>query len=117
MATELVVGSTRRDLIVTLTDENGAALNLVGAQEVRLQGSSLELPSKTINSLMSFVGNGSDGKVKMAQVGNLVTHSDLSTATRATFTFRVRFVDSAGLVDYSPTFELTYVHPPVDPTP
>ena len=116
MATELVVGSTRRDLIVTLTDETGAALNLVGALEVKLQGTSLELPTKTINTTMVFVGNGSDGKVKKAQVGNLVTHTDLGAVTRATFTFRVYFKDISGLVDYSPTFELTYVHPPVDPT-
>lgn len=116
MATELVVGSTRRDLVVTLTDENGVALDLSGAQELKLQGVSAELPSKVINTTMVFVGNGSDGKVKKAQAGNLVTHTDLGTATTATFTFRVYFKDAAGLIDYSPTFQLTYVHPPVDPT-
>jgi hypothetical protein len=115
MATEIVVGSTRRDLVVTLTDEDGVPINLSGAQSLRLQGISTELPSKIIDVVMALVSSGTDGKVKKTSIGSLISHSDLGSLSQAVFSFRVYFKDSSGLIDYSPLFELLFVHPPIEP--
>jgi hypothetical protein len=109
MADEVVVGSTRRDVIVVLTDATtGLPINLTGGS-AKIQGKSPDLAAVTIDAVMTLT-DPQNGKVKYAGIGGLVTQANLNTAgiTSATYSLRVRFVDATALVDYSPQFEIIF---------
>ena len=112
MATTLVVGSNRRDLIVTLKNDDGSVVNLTGGS-ARLQGKSTQgTPNLDILGTLEDAAN---GVVRFSQAGTFVTAAQLATAAQATATYhlRVKFVDSAAKTDYGPAFEMTWTQTPV----
>lgn len=110
---EVVVGATRKDLVATIVDDNGAIVNLAGGS-VSLQGRSNDLPAKTIN-VAGTLTNPAQGQVTFSQIGTLVTHTELSAASvsGATFRLRLKFTDSTSEFDFGPLFELRWVDDPL----
>lgn len=116
MADEVVVGATRRDLIITLLDANtGLPVNMLGgAAAAKLQGKSSDLPAVTIDATM-VITDGAAGKVKFAGMGSLVTHANLAAVPviSATYPFRVKYTDNAALVDWTSIFEVIFKDNPL----
>lgn len=114
MADEVVVGATRKDLVVVLVDAStGVPINLTGGS-ARLQGKSTSLPSVPIDVAMTLT-DAANGKVTAASLGSLVTHANLSGAglTNAWYVLRVKFTDATAKVDYGPEFELVFKDNPL----
>jgi hypothetical protein len=113
VVSEVVVGATRKELRVTVVDEDGNATNITGGS-VKLQGTSPDLPGKTID-VAGVIHDGPSGVAKWSSFGGtgFVSLSDLDSKTEATFALRVKFTDSGGLVDYGPEFSVTWKKPPV----
>lgn len=116
MADEIVIGATKRTLVVTLEDESGNAIDLGATGSARLQGHSGELTSEDLDEAMGVTDSAS-GVVTLASLGSIghVTEAKLLTAaiTSATYRCRVKYTDSGGLIDYGPAFDLTWVLPPI----
>lgn len=116
MADEIVIGATKRSLVVTLEDENGNAIDLGATGSARLQGHSGELDDEDLDESMTVTDSAS-GQVTLASLGSIghVTESKLVTAniTSATYRCRIKYTDSGGLIDYGPAFDLTWVLPPI----
>lgn len=108
---EVVIGATRKTLVVSLVDDEGNPVNISGGS-VRLQGSSALLPGVTIDSVGAIV-DAANGVARWSQLGSLVTTGQLGALSEAAFRLRVKLTDSASLVDYGPEFSLTWVKPPV----
>lgn len=111
--TEVVIGSTLKVLAVTILDENGNPRNITGGS-VRLQGRSLDLPSKIIN-VAGTLTDPANGVASWPGVGDpavYVAEGDLGSEEGALFTLRVRYQDVAGKVDFGPEFEITWVKAP-----
>lgn len=111
MADQIVVGATRKDLIITIQDDTGANVNITGGT-VALTGSSLDLPSKTLN-VTGTITDGPNGVCKFASIGgtSFVTSGDMGAKKLATFDCRVKFTDSGAKIDYGPSFQLQWVMP------
>lgn len=116
MADEIVIGATKRTLVVLLEDEHGELINLGATGSAKLQGHSGELEEEDLDEEMD-VTDGPNGEVTLTQLGALdqVTEAKLITAnvTSATFTCRIKYTDSNGLIDWGTAFDLTWVLPPI----
>lgn len=116
MADEIVVITTpdvpRKDLVVTVIDSNGNAVNVTGG-EVRMQGRSNDLPTITINQTAALTTPAS-GIVTFQGIGTYITQAQLTAAgiAEATFRLRLKYKDSAGKTDYANIFELKWVKDP-----
>lgn len=114
MADEVVVGATRKDLVVVLLDATtGVPINLTGGS-AKLQGRSPDLVAVNIDSVMTLT-DPANGKVTMASLGALVTHANLAAASivSAVYKLRVRFTDASAKVDFGPEFELVFKDNPL----
>lgn len=111
--TEVVIGATRKELRVTLTDADGLPLNITGGT-VKLQGKSADLPSKTLD-VAGTIHDGPNGVAKWTSLGGtgFVTTGDMGAVSEATFTLRVKFTDTSSLVDYGPEFMVTWKKAPI----
>jgi hypothetical protein len=114
VADEIVIGATKRSLVVTLEDEDGNAIDLGATGSAKLQGHSGELPDDDLDEAMTVTNAGS-GEVTLLSLGTLVAEADLVdvTITSATYRCRVKYTDSAGLIDWGTAFDLTWVLPPI----
>lgn len=111
---DIVVGSTRKSLDVTIVDSDGAPVNITGATSApKLQGKSSEI-STTIDATGTIV-DAANGKVRFSSMGTLITHANLASGgvTAATFKLRVKWYDAAGLFDYGEEFSLRWVDNPL----
>lgn len=110
---EVVVGATRVNLLVTIVDENNAPINITGGT-VRLQGTTADIPNNTID-VAGTINDGPNGIAQWSQLGgtNFVTTAELGALSQATYTCRVKFTDSSGLISYGPEFDLTWKKPPI----
>jgi hypothetical protein len=113
----VVAGSTRRPLVVTIVDENGNIIPLhATATNHRLQGHSRDLGSSKKIDVVADNVNGPAGIITFNGVGTRVAAADLATANLKSTTYRleVKFADTAGtpLIDYTPSFEITFEAPP-----
>jgi hypothetical protein len=116
MALDLVtVGSTRRDLVITIQDENGNPVDLTGGA-VRLQGRSADLPGTTID-VAGNLTSPSIGLVTFSGIGSLVGQSALTSAgkDRATFRLKIKYTDNGAKVDYTDPFEIIWDEDPLQP--
>lgn len=114
MADEVVVGATRRDLVVILVDAvSGVPINLTGGS-AKLQGKSPDLPAVPFDAAMTLT-DAANGKVTLAGLGSLVTHANLAAVSMksATYALRVRFVDASSKVDFGTEFEVVYKDNPL----
>lgn len=112
---QVVVGATRKILEVQLTDENGSPISLAGAGViVRLQGTSPDLPDNPID-VVGSVPDPPNGVCRWITFGSMVTDALLSQygLTAATYTLRVYYKDTGGLIDYGPTFQVSWLASPV----
>lgn len=111
---EVVVGSTRKDLVVTVVDANGVIVNLTGGT-VRLQGRSNDLTTKTLDVLGTLT-NPAQGQVTFSAIGTLITQADLTgppVIPDAKFRLRIKYTDNVPKFDYGPEFEMQWVHDPL----
>lgn len=111
--TEVVVGATRKQLLITVTDEDGNPVAITGGS-VKLQGTSADLPGNTLD-VDGTIHDGPNGVAKWASLGgtDFVTLAELGSLPEATFVCRVKFTDATSLVDYGPEFAITWKKPPV----
>jgi len=108
---EVVVDSNRRNLVVTLVDENGAVIDLTGGS-AKLQGQSDDLATPDIDYAGTLTSP-AQGEVTFTQIGTLVTAVNLGSLKKATYNLRVRFTDASTKFDYSPKFQIDWVEKPV----
>jgi hypothetical protein len=114
VADEVVVGATRKDLVVVLIDATtGQPIVLTGGS-AKLQGRSPDLVAVNIDAVMTL-SNPAVGQVTMPSLGSLVTHANLAAASiqSAVYKLRVRFVDASAKVDFGPEFELVFKDNPL----
>jgi len=112
-ADEVVVGATRRDLLVVLLDAfTGDPIDMTGGTAV-LEGKSPDLPAVAINGNMT-VQSGPAGEVRYSGLGGLVTHAQLVAANikSALYRCRVRYT-VGGKTDWGPEFELEFKDTPL----
>ena len=112
----VTVGTTRRNLVVTIVDENNQVVSLSATlANHKLQGRSLDLPSKTIDYAATAV-DGPAGIITFGNIGALVTQAELTAATKdnANFRLKVKYTDIAALVDYTLAFGLTWDEGPLE---
>lgn len=109
---EVVVGSDRVDLFITYTDENDVPINITGAQEVKVQGASQDLPATTIN-MAGAIFDAAQGLAKFTAFGNIVTVANLGGTSYALYKLRGKLVDNAGKTTFTPEFEVRFVHQPL----
>ena len=111
----VVVGATRKDLVVTITDANGNPVNLTGGSAT-LQGRSRDVTAVTINSACTLT-DAAAGIVTKADLGSLVSQANLTSAAvkLATFKLRIKYVDNAAKVDFTDEFELIWAQDPLQP--
>jgi hypothetical protein len=110
---EVVVGATRKNILVTIVDADGNPVNITGGT-VFLQGTSADLPDKTLD-VQGTIHDGPNGVAKWAAAGgdNFVTAEDLGEKISALFDLRAKFVDSGAGVDYGPLFYIRWLAPPI----
>jgi len=110
---EVVVGATKRNLVVQIVDENSNPIDLQGGS-VKLQGKSSDLPSVTID-VSGTLTSPASGIATFFSIGTLVTSANLSEAgiTEATFRLRVKYTDSQPKFDYGDEFQIKWVQTPV----
>lgn len=113
MIDEVVVGATKKDLIVTITDDNGNAINITGGS-AKLQGMCPQLPSVNID-YSGTLTDPANGRVTFPQLGTLVTEANLEGAgvNSATYNLRVKYTDSGGKFDYSAEFQIAWKRTPI----
>lgn len=109
---EIVVGSDRVDLYITFTDENDQPINIAGAQQVKVQGSSRDLPGTTID-MTGTIFDAAQGIGKFNAFGNAVTVANLGGSPHALYTLRGKLVDNVGETTFTPTFDVRFVHQPL----
>lgn len=113
--TEVVIGATRKKLLITVTDENLAPIPITGGA-VALQGTSADIPGNTLD-VAGTILDGPNGVAQWTQLGGtgFITTGELGSLTQATYVCRVKFTDTVGggLVDYGPEFSITWKKPPV----
>lgn len=107
----VVVGATRKELRVQLKDADGVPLNLPSAT-ARIQGKSRELTGTPIDVAGSLYDAG-NGVFRWVGVGSWIDSVDLGSIPHADYTLRVRFVDNAGLVDFSPELVIRFERDPL----
>lgn len=110
--TEVVVGSTRKQLLVTVVDENLQPIAITSGA-VQLVGTSADLPGNNID-VAGTIFDGPNGVAKWTGLGGtaFITLAELGALPEATYICRVRFTDVASLVDYGPEFSITWKKPP-----
>jgi len=112
VADEVVVGASRKDLVVTLVDATtGVPINLSGGS-AKMQGKCPDLPSFPFDVVMTLT-DPANGKVTYAGLGSLLTHANLGGLKSGTYTLRVRFTDASAKVDFGPEFELVFKDNPL----
>jgi hypothetical protein len=110
--TEVVITVTRKTLKIVCLDEDDNPINLNGAQSLRLQGTSPDLPGVTMDQA-GAIYDGPSGIAQWTQVGTFVTSGQLGSKPSATFNLRVKLIDSTGKLDYGPVFQFTWFPTPI----
>ncbi len=112
MATEneVIVGASRKALVLEAVDEFGAPINVSGGA-FRLQGASPDIVT-TIDQAGTLT-DPQAGVVTWTGIGGYVTTGNMGAKTEATFNCRIKWTDGGSLVDYSPEFQLVYRLPPI----
>ncbi len=112
-ADEVVVGATRKSLVATIVDSDGAVVNLTGGS-VKLQGRSSDLTATTLD-VTGTLTDPAQGKVTFSSLGTLVTQALLTAAdiSEATFRLRLKYTDASAKVDFGPVFEIKWVKDPL----
>ena len=106
----VTVGTTRRDLVVTIVDANGNVVSLSATVGNHLlQGRSTDAPLVTINTAASAVNTGT-GEITFGNIGALVTQANLTTAgqKKAQFVLQVKYIDNVAKVDFIEKFGLLF---------
>lgn len=113
MADQVVVGATKRDLVVVILDEDGDPVNLTGGA-ARLQGRSSVLTEKVLD-VAGILSDPAQGRVTFPGIGAYVTSEDLAAlhAEKAPFRLRVKFTDVAGEFDYGDLVEIEWWQDPL----
>jgi len=109
-----VVGADRKALKVTFRDRTSKAVIVITGGTVRLQGQSDDLPVKDLD-VAGTIFDGPNGVGRWLELGGTgyVVLADLGSKAAATFTLRAKFTDSAGKVDWTDTFQVRWLRPPV----
>lgn len=110
MADEVVVGATKKPLDVTIVDDKDDPLPLTGGS-ARLQGSSNDIGT-TIDQALTLT-DPAQGRVGYVGLGALITTQNMNGKKQALFDCRIKYTDAAGLIDWTPVFQLLYKTPPV----
>lgn len=112
---DVICNSTRRDLVVSIVDENGNPVNLTSGA-VALQGRSKDLSGTTINAAGTLT-DPANGVATFSNIGALVSQATLTSASihSATFSMRVKYTDSTAKIDYTPIFQITWQQDPLQP--
>lgn len=108
MATEVVIGSTRKSLKVTIVDETNSPIDITLA-DVWLQGKSADLPGTTID-LVGTIYDGPNGVARWTSLGTAI--ASLGAVDSATFNCRVKLL-LGGLTDWGPLFQITFYKQPL----
>lgn len=111
---EVVVDSNRRSLVVSLVNTDGTPIDLGvgGSVAVKLQGTSDDLATPSID-YAGTVTDHAQGILTFTSVGLLVTATQLGSLKKATYNLRVKYTDSTAKFDYTPIFQIDWVHKPV----
>lgn len=109
---EVVVGATRVNLLVTVVDEANNPIDISGGS-VRLQGTTNDIPGNTLD-VAGTIHDGPNGVAKWTALGgtSFVTNGELGALSQATYTCRVKFTDTGGLISFGPEFQLTWKKAP-----
>lgn len=117
MVDQVVVGATRKRLVLTIVDENDVPIDLTGAtQPPRLQGKCAELPAIPLDVVGSLT-DAANGVATWTALGSLVSAANLASVDpdllSALFNLRVKFWDSAGLIDWTDEFQIAWIDDPL----
>src|SRR3990172_4703332 len=112
MAKEVVAGSDRVDFYLTYVDENKQVINITGAQEVKLQGKSAELPSVPID-MTGAIFDAPNGVAKFTGFGNIVTQTDLAAQPHATYKLRGKLKDSGAKTTWTDELDVKFLKQPL----
>jgi len=112
---EVVCGTNYKDVVVTLKDELGTAINLTGAT-VKLQGTSDDghkLPA--VDQAGTVDSPATAGIARFADVGTYVPEAPLRRIglKKARYDFRVRASLAGSELDFGPEFQIDYAVPPI----
>lgn len=111
IAGEVVVGATRKIIQVQLIDPiTGLPLSFGSSPTVRLQGTSLDLPSKTLD-VVGTIHDSGNAICWWTSAGTMITSGDMAGRTSATYSCRVKVLDGSGN-DWGPLFGLLFSMPP-----
>lgn len=109
----VVVGATRRDLLVKIRNFDGTVPDVTG-WTCRLQATSTDLPGVTIDQAGAVFGTVTLGQLKWTGIGAYVTTGNMAGKASAAFVCEIKVTDAVAKIDYStPRFTLTYVLPVV----
>jgi len=110
----VTVGTTRRDLVVTIVDANGNVVSLSATVGLhRLQGRSTDTPAVTIDAVSTAVNTGT-GEITFGNVGALVSQANLTSAAvkKTTYTLQVKYTDNVAKVDFIEKFQMIWDQDP-----
>lgn len=101
----------RKKIILQFLEADGVTpTDISGATAIKLQGTSTDLPSKTIDAAMTIL-DGPQGKAQITNANGLVNHTDLGSLAQALYSLQGRLDDGGGLRDYGPAFDLIWRKP------
>jgi hypothetical protein len=113
----ITVGATRRTFIATIVDNDGNVISLnTTASNHKLQGTSRTTSAVPINVSPATV-DGPAGKLTFTAIGSLVSQATLTSASADSSDYRlkVKYMDLAGLVDFTEAFVFTFEEDPLQP--
>jgi hypothetical protein len=105
------VGTSARDVVGQIVDENKAPINLHDGVAY-LRGTSADLSGVYINT-PCVVTDDASGTVTMHEVGMLLTAAQLGALPQATFRCKFFYEDVASATDYSDEFDIVFLAPPI----
>jgi len=108
---EVTVGTTARDVVGQIVDENGTPISIHDGH-AWLRGESVDLPGIYFNE-ECVVTDDSSGTITCPEVGTLLTAAQLGILEKATFRCKFYYVDSSAATDYSEAFDITFLTPPI----
>jgi len=113
MAVEIVVVPggivSRKNYILYVVDGSGNPINVTGST-FKLQGTSADIGT-TIDALGTLT-DAVNGVVTWAGLGSLITPTNMGAHPSVLYTFRVKWADSGAKVDYSSSFNWTFLSAP-----
>lgn len=103
---QVVIGASGRVLDAVIYDFDGNVQDLTG-WSAQIIGTSDDLPGVSIDVAGEILGSASAGTFRWTHVGDFL--SQIGEKSSARFRCQVKWTDAGGLVDYSHTFQLTFV--------